>query len=68
MAAYTQRMRRESFEIYLTDVAAALVNLLAKDANYPRFYDLMHPAPKDDRTGAEIAADIVARHGLTVVD
>lgn len=37
-------------------------------AKYPRFYDLMHPAPVDERTGEEIAEDIIKRHGLMVVN
>ena len=67
VAAYNADMERRNFEVYITDIVAALVGMFAKD-KIPRYYDLMHPPKEDKRSGEEIAADIIARHGLKVVD
>lgn len=67
IAAYNERLKRENFEIYLTDAAAALVNLFAEGSPMKRYYDIIHPKPEEKRTGAEIVQDIIARHGLKEV-
>ena len=66
ISAFNHIQERRNFEIYITDVAAALINMWAKDP-YPRYYDLIHPQEQDKRSGEEIAADIIAKHGLKVV-
>ena len=33
-----------------------------------RYFDILHPEPDDPRTGEEIAAERLARFGITVVD
>lgn len=32
-----------------------------------RYYDILHPAPVDDRSADEVAADVIGRMGLKVV-
>lgn len=44
---------------------AVAVGLGAK--NVTRYYDILHPAPVDNRSANEIIADITARAGLKVV-
>lgn len=66
VSATRAKVERQNFEYYITDVGAALINMWSKD-KYPRYYDLIHPKEIDKRSGAEIAADIIARHGLKVV-
>lgn len=66
ISAFSERQERRNFETYITDVGAALINMWTKD-KYPRYYDLIHPQKEDNRSGEEIAADIIARHGLKVV-
>ena len=66
ISAFNHTQERRNFEIYITDAAAALINMWAKDP-YPRYYDLIHPQEQDKRSGEEIAADIIAKHGLKVV-
>ena len=57
----------ENFQIYVTDALASLLSRYTKD-KIPRFYDMMHPAKVDTRSGMEIAEDIIAKHGLKVVN
>ncbi|MCM1227562.1 MAG: hypothetical protein NC320_09095 [Clostridium sp.] len=32
-----------------------------------KYYDLVYPKPKDNRTGAEIAAGVIRKAGLKIV-
>lgn len=66
MSAFSERQERRNFEIYITDVGTILVSRLTGQ-EYPRYYDLIHPEEQDNRSGEEIVADIIARHGLKVV-
>lgn len=66
ISAFRIKQERRGFEYYLTDAIAAYIGMWSKD-RYPRYYDMMHPKEEDKRSGAEIAADIVAKHGLKVV-
>ena len=66
ISAFNHIQERRNFEIYITDAAAALISMWAKN-NYPRYYDLIHPQKQDNRSGEEIVADIIAKHGLKVV-
>lgn len=68
IADHNARVERQNWEIYISDAAAALVNLRSKEGGFPRFWDIMHPKPEDSRTGEEIAEDIISRHGLKVVN
>ena len=62
-----RRRERANFDIYVTDVLGGLLSRWCTE-KIPRYYDLIHPAPEDKRTGQEIADDIIAKYGLKVVD
>lgn len=32
-----------------------------------RFWDILHPPPEDNRTGDEIAADVLAKTGIRLI-
>ena len=66
ISAFRLKLDRRRFEYYITDVGATLISMWSKE-KYPRYYDLVNPQKVDKRTGAEIAADIIAKHGLKVV-
>lgn len=53
-----------SFRVYVTDSLRA-----QGEGKYlaERWADLIRPAPRDDRTPDEIAADVITRAGLTLV-
>lgn len=66
IAAFIEKQNRQNFEIYITDSAAALINLFSKE-KMPRYWDIVNPKKTDSRSGEEIAAEIIAKHGLKVV-
>lgn len=46
-----------------------VVNFLAgKKALQTRYYEILHPAPADERSAEEIVAERIARLGLKVVE
>lgn len=66
VAAIGQKDRREAFEVYVADcLRLSAMGMVAH--NVTRFYDILHPAPVDNREPKEIVADIVKRAGLKVV-
>lgn len=66
MAAISSRNRREAFEVYVADcLRLSAMGMVAKSIT--RFYDILHPAPVDNRSADEIIADITARAGLRAV-
>ena len=68
IAALNRKRARENYEVYMTDVAYVIIkSLQGNNVNIPRYYDLIHPQPVDNRTGKDIAEDIIRRHGLKVV-
>lgn len=69
IAAINTRRMQENYEIYMTDAAYAIVNgLYGGKAGITRYYDVIHPQPVDNRTGEEIAAEVIARLGLKAVE
>ncbi len=62
-AFFKKEQEELAYKIYVTDALKALANMNV------RFYDIF-PAPqrkpKDNRSGAEIAADVIKRCGLVV--
>ena len=61
--AFFQKEQEElAYRVYMTDAIKALGGINV------RFYDLLAPQrkPKDNRSGAEIAADVIKRCGLVV--
>jgi hypothetical protein len=67
IAAFNAKQDELNFRIYMSDAAAALVNMFSSGGKLPRYWELLHPEKKDNRTGEEIAMDIITRHGLKVV-
>ena len=68
IAAIKAEMKDESYRCYVTDCFMNIVNMLAgKQALKKRYYDILHPAPVDERSAEEIVADNIKRLGLKVV-
>lgn len=66
MAAFRKEKRKEAFEIYLTDAVKCVGDILANihggSHMRSRFADYF--TEKEERTGDEIAADVIKRAGL----
>jgi len=57
------------YRVYMSDVLRCIANGMYKgDPVKKRYYEILHPEPVDNRTGEEIAADIVKRIGLKKAD
>lgn len=67
-AAYLSRRNKiEALAVYVTDcLRISAMGMVANSIN--RFYDILYPAPVDNRSAGEIVADITARAGLRVVN
>ena len=67
--AYTERQHQKYYDIYVTDSLYALIQLGSSGkAEMKRYYDYLYPKKEDNRSGQEIADDIIARHGLKAVN
>lgn len=67
VAAISRRNRREAYEVYVADcLRLSAMGMVAKSIT--RLYDILHPAPVDNRSADEIVADITARAGLKAVN
>lgn len=55
----------EAYRVYMSDCVSTIVNSMGGKAK--RFYDIVHPGAKDERSGDEIADDVIKRLGLKVV-
>lgn len=70
--AYARILRETMYQAYVTDVLKAIATNTAYRGGgemlTARFFDCIHP-PKlqDQRTGDEIAADVIKRAGLEVI-
>lgn len=64
-------MKDDAYRVYVTDALKVIGENTAKYAggNYlsARYTDIAYPKPQDNRTGKEIAADVIKRAGLVVV-
>ena len=71
MARYQSQQRDLAYRIYVTDCLRMVAENTAKlsQGTYTaaRFYDIINPKPADNRTGEEIAADIIKRAGIEVI-
>ena len=71
MARFNQHQRDLAYRIYVTDCLRMATENTAKlsQGTYTaaRFYDIINPKPSDNRTGEEIAADIIERAGIEVI-
>lgn len=61
MTEMMKHLRDMTYRIYVTDALYCMGNSgrMAK-----RYYDCLHPKKEDDRTGDEIAADVINKLGL----
>lgn len=63
-------MKSRAYRVYVTDVLQAATKNTAKAVNglyiADRWFDLIRPQPK--RTGEEIAAEVIKKAGLKVVN
>lgn len=67
ISAFMAKQERKSFEYYIADVGAAIITMFSKE-KFPTYYSLLHPEEaEEEKTGEEIAADVIARLGLKVV-
>ena len=70
-ARFNQHQRDLAYRIYVTDCLRMATENTAKMSqgvyNAARFYDIINPKPVDNRSGEEIAADIIKRAGIEVI-
>lgn len=71
MARYQSQQRDLAYRIYVADCLRIISENTAKigGGSYitAKFYDIINPKPADNRTGEEIAADIIKRAGIEVI-
>ena len=71
MARFNQHQRDLAYRIYVTDCLRIISENTAKmgGGSYitAKFPDILNPKPVDNRTGEEIAADIIKRAGIEVI-
>ena len=70
-ARFNQHQRDLAYRIYVADCLRMATENTAKmsQGSYTaaRFYDIIIPKPVDNRSGNEIAADIIKRAGIEVI-
>ena len=70
MARFNQHRRDFAYRIYVTDCLRIISENTAKmgGGSYvtAKFSDIINPKPADNRTGEQIAADIIKRAGIEV--
>ena len=71
MARYKSQQRDLAYRIYVTDclriISENTAKLVCGSYITAKFADIINPTPVDDRTGEEIAADIINRAGIEVI-
>ncbi len=72
IARYQSQQRDLAYRIYVTDCLRIISENTAKmvrGGSYitANFSDIINPKPADNRTGEEIAADIIKRAGIEVI-
>ena len=71
MARYQSQQRDLAYRIYVTDCLRIISENTAKmgGGSYitANLADIINPKPVDNRTGEEIAADIIKRAGIEVI-
>ena len=71
IARYQSQQRDLAYRIYVTDCLRIISENTAKmvEGSYitAKFADIINPKPVDNRTGDEIAADIIKRAGIEVI-
>lgn len=70
LARFKSDVEDEAYRVYTTDALRTISESTAHfgGSGYitARYYDLVHPQPEDNRSGEEIASDILERAGVTV--
>lgn len=67
-SARCNQYRRDAvYRIYVTECLRILAKYYGQ-GDISHYNDLITPAKSDNRTGDEIAADVISRAGLEVVD
>ena len=70
-ARFNQHQRDLAYRIYVSDCLRIISENTAKivGGSYitAKFADIINPKPVDNRTGEEIAADIIKRAGIEVI-
>lgn len=71
IARYQSQQRDLAYRVYVTDCLRMVTENTAKMSQgaytSARFYDIINPKPVGNRTGEEIAADIIKRAGIEVI-
>ena len=71
IARYQSQQRDLAYRIYIADCLRMATENTAKMSQgaytAARFYDIINPKPVDNRSGNEIAADIIKRAGIEVI-
>ena len=71
MARYKSQQRDLAYRIYVSDCLRIISENTAKmfGGSYitAKLSDIINPKPADNRTGEEIAADIIKRAGIEVI-
>ena len=71
MSRYQSQVRDLAYRIYVSDCLRIISENTAKMAGgsyiTAKFADIINPKPVDNRTGEEIAADIIKRTGIEVI-
>lgn len=69
-ARYNQHQRDLAYRIFVSEGLRILTENTAKMAQGAyltvNFLDIIDPKPKDERSGAEIASDVLTRAGIEV--
>ena len=70
MSKAGQQAKDTAYRVYVTDclklIAENTANISSGQYVKSRYYDIIHPAKVDSRTGDEIVEDIIKRAGLVV--
>ena len=70
IARFNHHQRDLAYRIYVTDCLRIISENTAKPGDSyitAKFSDIINPKPVDNRTGEEIAADIIKRAGIEVI-
>ena len=71
LARYNQHQRDLAYRIYVSECLRMISENTAKISNgsytVAKFEDIINPKPVDNRTGEEIAADIIKLAGIEVI-
>lgn len=71
LARYKADQKSEAYRIYVTDALRVMTENTAtfEGSSYikKRYIDIIDPKPEDNRTGAEIVADVAQKAGLKII-